>query len=89
MSGARAPAFAVLYRHRGFAANVFMTFRRSEKLAAFECLRTLSRSWPNTEYWLRHERRSIARIERGELHRARCLPGGLRRMPLPFCERAA
>ena len=64
----RPAAFSVCYQSRGFDNNVFMTFRRDEKLDAFECLRSLSQAWPNTTYRLKHERRTIVRVERGEIH---------------------
>ncbi len=67
---AHAPAaFSVAYEHAGFGtSHVFMTFTRGEKLEAFECLRRLSRAWPHTTYRLKRERKTIARIEVGEIH---------------------
>ncbi len=65
----RAPAaFTVAYEHHGFGhAHPFMTFRRSEKREAFDCLRHLSRVWPHTTYYLKRERKTIVRIERADI----------------------
>jgi hypothetical protein len=70
MSGARTPAFSVLFLHdcNDGAPARFMEFTRSEKVEAFRCLQRLSQAWPNTTYFLRRERKTIARIKRGEIH---------------------
>lgn len=61
-------AFTVAYEHHGFGhATPFMTFRRAEKREAFDCLRRLSRAWPNTTYYLKRERKTIVRIERADI----------------------
>lgn len=64
-------AFTVLYAHRGDDATPFMGFHRDDKQRAFDCLRRLSMAWPNTTYWLRKGRKTLVRIERGEIHRSR------------------
>ena len=62
------PAFTVAYEHHGFGhAIAFMTFRRTEKRQAFECLRRLSLAWPKTTYYLKRERKTIVRIERADI----------------------
>ena len=69
MSAKHTPAFSVQYLHRGFGSPChFIAFRRDQKLEAFACLRRLSQAWPNTTYFLKRERKTIARIERGEIH---------------------
>jgi hypothetical protein len=63
-------SFSVVYQYDGFDPSVFATFKRTEKLAAYDCLRRLAHrsNWECTTFTLRRERKAIVRIRVSECH---------------------
>lgn len=70
-------AFTVFYKHDGplwgGTQFPFATFKRAEKIEAFNCLRRLAHGarWCNVTFTLKRERKTICRITLGEKHLSR------------------